>query len=694
MNYQKVIDYCKGKVTFLSKSKYGTITVTPKDINELLSLANQIYQSGLVEWSEPNFIVEIIKHQSPTDPLFNQQYYLKQNNNIDINAPKAWQLNTGLNVVRVAVIDDGVEEHEDLNGRVLQGFTPLDPNGFGAPTNNLPPANEGIIGHGQACAGIIGATHNNVGIAGVSPSSEIVPINIFNSWILDFNFPAGQRLRWIEDAQNIADAINWAWDDGQSDILSNSWGYNTTNPNNIIESGQIIQAINNARTQGRGGLGSLVVFSSGNSNPRPDCPVGAGCFNGVTFPANVDGVITVGAIDRNGNIWNYSSRGAEMDLVAPSGNGASNSDVVTTDRMGNLGYDPGNYTFTFGGTSAAAPQVSGVAALMLSVNCNLTENEVRSILQQTATDMGSAGFNNTFGFGRVNAFDAVQAALPTISGPDFLCTSSSYSLQNPPAGSMVSWSVSPTNLFSGATSGTGATASLSPASSAISGTATLTFNVNTGCGEIEITKDITVGSPKINMGTYSYNNNTQPTQPYFSIINNVVCDLYTPVSAEIPIEAGISNFHNLQILHVSDPSLTYNVTFSDDLATIYFDFWDYGQEIIFRLTTQNDCGSDFKDFAFRSEQCYGYLSDYKIYPNPASDVLNIEINQSESPESKYSKNGKIELKLFDASGNEVHAAVTSEKKTIVDVRKFKYGFYYLHIIHQEGVIRRQIRIEK
>jgi serine protease len=487
VDFQQVDMICKGNILFQSQSKYGTVTVKPKNIHELLSIANQIYESGLVEWCEPNFIIQIVKHQQmPTDPLFNQQYYLNQNNNIDIDAPEAWQLTTGLIGVRVAVIDDGVEAHEDLDGRVLQGFTPLDSNGFGAPTNNLPPVNEGIIGHGQTCAGIIGATHNNVGIAGVSPCAEIVPINIFNSWFLDFSFPEGQRLRWVEDAQNIAQAINWAWDDGQAQVMSNSWGYNTTNPNNIPQSGQIIQAINNARTLGRGGLGSIVVFSSGNSNQS---------FSGVTFPANVSGVITVGAINQNGNIWNYSSRGPQMDLVAPSGNTGGNGNVVTTDRMGNLGYDPGNYTFTFGGTSAAAPQVSGVAALMLSVNPNLTEAQVRTFLQQTATDMGPTGFDNTFGYGRLNAQAALMAALPSFTGPNHVCTSgSTYTIQNAPQGLHITWQVSPGHWFQSTTqNGTGASATIMAASNTVGGIGELQFTIQGPCGDIQLTRQIHVG---------------------------------------------------------------------------------------------------------------------------------------------------------------------------------------------------------
>lgn len=165
-----------------------------------------------------------------------------------------------------------------------------------------------------------------------------------------------------------ADAIDWAWEDGEADVLSNSWGYNTTEQ----FADNIINAIGRARTQGRNGNGSVVVFASGNWNEW---------FSGVTFPANVSGVITVGAIDNNGNIWDYSSRGPEMDLVAPSGGIPGN--VRTIDRMGSNGYEDGNYYNFFNGTSAACPQVSGVAALMLSVNSNLYETQVRTTLQQT-----------------------------------------------------------------------------------------------------------------------------------------------------------------------------------------------------------------------------------------------------------------------------------------------------------------------
>lgn len=383
-----------------------------------MDIANELYESDQVVFSHPNFIAETSLLQN--DPLYPDQYYLNNTGQfggtagIDINAPEAWALSVGLSNVRVAVLDDGVEDHEDLAGRVVQGFTPLDPNGFGTPVDQS--------WHGQAVAGIIGATsNNNIGIAGIAQCTEIIPINIFTG---------------NEEVNDIADGINWAWDDGQADVLSNSWSFDDPNAQFDV----IDNAIEMARTEGRGGDGSVVVFSSGNNQSN---------FNGVMYPARVDGVVTVGAIDNNGNIWNYSSRGPQLELVAPSGATNFIGDVTTTDRPGQEGQDPGNYWDNFGGTSAAAPQVSGVIALMISTDPSLTENEIQNILINTAIDMGTSGFDNTYGFGRLNAHAAITQVLPTVNGNDFLCSGSnqSYSLSYVPANTTTTWSVSPTNLF-------------------------------------------------------------------------------------------------------------------------------------------------------------------------------------------------------------------------------------------------------
>ncbi|GGH22392.1 hypothetical protein GCM10011418_28930 [Sphingobacterium alkalisoli] len=243
------------------------------------------------------------------------------------------------------------------------------------------------------------------------------------------------------------------------------------------------------------------MFSSGNDQAL---------LGGVSFPANVNGVITVGAIDRNGNIWDYSQRGPQMDLVAPSGGGGSAADVVTTDRMGSLGRDAGNYFHEFNGTSAACPQVSGVAALLLSMNPNLTEAQVRTTLQNTATDMGASGFDNTFGYGRVNAFAALNAIAPSISGANTFCTSSTYTLNNLPTGATVSWTA--TSGVTLSTSGNSVTVSRT-------GTAylntTLIANITSACGAIiKITKTIESGVPNaVNISIYTSTTNTNTYTP-------------------------------------------------------------------------------------------------------------------------------------------------------------------------------------
>jgi hypothetical protein len=224
---------------------------------------------------------------------------------IDIKAESAWTITQGSNNIRVAVIDDGVGAHEDLTGRVLQGFTPLNSNGFGAPTAQT--VTNVTIGHGQACSGIIAASHNTLGVAGIAPNVNIIPVNIFHTWA--YNSSAGQYVS-TESVQDVASGIEFAWNpnNGNADVLSCSWGYNGTPANADV----IIQEINNALTLGRlrngSRLGCVVVFSSGNMIPYTD----------VMFPANVSGVITVGAINKNGTVWNYSCRGNALDVVAPS----------------------------------------------------------------------------------------------------------------------------------------------------------------------------------------------------------------------------------------------------------------------------------------------------------------------------------------------------------------------------------------
>ena len=182
----------------------------------------------------------------------------------------------------------------------------------------------------------------------------------------------------------------------------------------------LTNALNDANTTGRGGLGCVVVFAAGN-----------GFQSCVSYPANVSSVIAVGAFGNDGVKSEYSNTGPALDISAPSSDNNQfgaliGAGVRTTDRMGSNGYSNGNYTNTFGGTSAACPVVAGVAAMVLSIDGSLTSGEVKNILYTTAKDFGASGFDNSFGWGGVDAFAACQAAGGSGGGGSCASTISSF----------------------------------------------------------------------------------------------------------------------------------------------------------------------------------------------------------------------------------------------------------------------------
>jgi subtilisin family serine protease len=368
------------------RDEYGTLVYRVAAPMDGLAFANALEEMGAVEWAHPDFYAKVTRYN---DPFYGQQFQMNNTGQsvngfagvagIDCNAPDAWALTTGSASLTVAVIDDGLEAHEDLVGpggvtRVLGGNTPAT-GGSGTPRFSSD-------AHGMACAGILAATHNNsLGVRGVAPGVNLRSVNIF--W-------GG------ETTQQIANGINWARTQGV-DVMSNSWGYTSC----TVSYSNINSALSSARTLGRGGKGCIVVFASGNG--------GKSCID---YPANRSDVMAVGSVTNQGQHSNYSNRGSQLSLVAPSdaSPGQAGAFVRTIDRMGSVGYDSGNYYAFFGGTSAACPVVAGVAALVLSVDPELTEAEVRSLMQSTANDMGSSGFDTFYGHGRVNAGAAVAAA--------------------------------------------------------------------------------------------------------------------------------------------------------------------------------------------------------------------------------------------------------------------------------------------
>lgn len=382
---------------------------TPQNYNAL-NLANIFYETELFESTEPAFIYHDL--QNSDDSLFDDQWTLNNTgqsggtSGIDINIEPAWNVSTGNNIT-VAVIDQGIElDHPDLITNIIG-------TGYDAQTNTTPSQVRGS--HGVACAGIIGAEKdNNIGVAGVAPDSGLMSISI------SFSGTTYQML---------ANGVNWAWQNG-ADVISNSYAGGA--PSNIFDN-----AINNALANGRNGLGCVVVFSSGNGN-----------VNGAEYPSNSNPLILcVGAIDRCGvrsgridiipqscDAWCVgcrpaSSFGTPLDVVA------GGTSTPTTDRQGANGYTSTNYTLNFGGTSAACPYVSGVAALILNTDPNLTVNEVNEIIEQSAqkvrTDLynysntggrTNGTWNNELGYGLVDAYQAVLLAQSGNCSPNLTIT--------------------------------------------------------------------------------------------------------------------------------------------------------------------------------------------------------------------------------------------------------------------------------
>lgn len=384
-NEGAMLDMAKRYGVKASELKFGTYRIELEDVNEVLAAANALQESGLFHFAMPDFYAPIERYQI-NDPLFSQQFQMHNTgqtidgvtgaNDADCNALEAWDISLGSASTTVAVIDDGLEDHEDFNNgsgqsRYTAGFSPAN-NGNGNAISGSD--------HGVACAGSISASHNSIGVRGVAPLANMISVNIFVGG---------------ESTQDIADGITWAKNNG-ADVMSNSWGYTSC----TVSYSNINNAIADANANGRGGLGCVVIFASGN-----------GYKSCVDFPANNPNAIAVGAFANTGIRSAYSNYGPALDIMAPSNNvGGPGAGVRTTDRMGGPGYNSTNYTNTFGGTSSACPVVAGVATLLLGYDASLTSSQVKTILYNSAIDMGPPGDDNEYASGRVNALGALQAA--------------------------------------------------------------------------------------------------------------------------------------------------------------------------------------------------------------------------------------------------------------------------------------------
>lgn len=333
----------------------------------------RVLENADVRYVEPDAPVHLETHHpwpfgDPIDTEWSRQW-----GPAAVNAPEAWATTMGNRDIIYAVVDTGVDtSHTDLmvnawlNSDELPDGQDTDGNGYVDDTggwncagNNNNPGDYSY--HGTHVAGIAAAqTNNYIGIAGVA-QAQIMPLRALGgpqgitsaaSECIRYAADNGAHIIgmswWAPDSQTIRDAITYAWDQG-----------------------------------------SLLTKSAGNQYG-----------GGVTFPGYLDEVIATSALDSPDTLASFSSVGEDVEVTAPGAN------IWSTVPGGGI---EGAYN-SLGGTRMAQPHTAGVAALIWSVNPDLTNQDVRDILQQTAHDLGDPGRDPLFGYGRIDAEAAVAAA--------------------------------------------------------------------------------------------------------------------------------------------------------------------------------------------------------------------------------------------------------------------------------------------
>jgi len=313
-----------------------------------------------------NLIEDLVKNNSTEyiepnwkayiDATPNDPEWINQWGPTKIQANMVWNTQEGNSTILVAVIDTGIDyRHPDL----AANYAPL---GYDWANNDADPLDD--HGHGTHCAGIIAASLNNsVGIAGLAQVRIMAEKGL-------------NRRGWGYD-DDLANAIMHAADQGAR-IISCSWGSDG-------ESQLVHDAIKYATN-----ADALVIAAAGNSGT-----------NTKHYPAAYPEVIAVTATDENDRIASFSSYGDWVDLAAPG------TSIYSTFLW--------NTYLSMSGTSMACPHVAGVAALVWSQYPEMTNEQVRTQLLNTADDLGATGFDVYYGYGRVNARKAVSITATLIN---------------------------------------------------------------------------------------------------------------------------------------------------------------------------------------------------------------------------------------------------------------------------------------
>ncbi len=302
-----------------------------------------------VEYAELDYVV----HATivPDDPDLYLQWGLSK-----IQAPAAWDETTGSSDLVIAIVDTGVDlNHPDLNDKIVPGRDFVNDDYIAQDDH----------GHGTHVAGIAAAeTNNSRGVAGVSWGARIMPIKV---------------LRYDGDGyySDVARGVRYACNHG-AQIINLSLG--GANPSSTLK-----DALEQAYADG-----CIIVAAAGNSGQDE-----------IDYPARYAEAIAVAATDQVDDHAAFSDYGPQVEVAAPG------VDIYSTL------WTPSSHTYGWKlGTSMSTPHVSGLAALILSLCPQLTNAEVRSVIRSTAKDLGAPGWDPYFGFGRIDAPKAIEAAGP------------------------------------------------------------------------------------------------------------------------------------------------------------------------------------------------------------------------------------------------------------------------------------------
>lgn len=337
-----------------------------------------------VEYAEPNFLAHAL--MVPSDPYFRLQWNLSGPSG-SIKTPVAWDVSAGAGVT-VAVLDTGVAyETSGVYVRAPDLATTCFVPGYDFVSNDTHPNDDNS--HGTHVAGTIAqSTNNSRGVAGVAFRSCLMPVKV-----LDRN--------GVGTYADIADGIRWAADQG-AQVINLSLG-------GPVPAASLEEALAYAV-----GKGVTIVAAAGNDGSKT-----------LAYPAAYNAyVIAVGATRYDERLVSYSNRGSGLDVVAPGGdlavdqNGDGYRDGVLQNTFNPNTQNPSSFGYWFfQGTSMATPHVAGLAALVIARGAATTPDAVRAAIQTTAKDLGTSGWDETYGWGLVDAAAAVAYTPTPVDAP-------------------------------------------------------------------------------------------------------------------------------------------------------------------------------------------------------------------------------------------------------------------------------------